>query len=105
MAGEPCARQGENGGGARLPLRRCPACLSQGPRMHILYLALIAIGLVVLFLGLAATGRAWWGWVLAIGTALFLWGWPAPERPAIFWSVAGLFLLIVLLTGVVPLRQ
>ncbi|MEO6709519.1 MAG: acyl-CoA dehydrogenase family protein, partial [Planctomycetota bacterium] len=73
--------------------------------MHFLQLALIALGLLVLFLGLAAAGRAWWGWVLAIGGALFLWGWPAPEWPVVFWSVAGVFLFVVLLTGIVPLRQ
>src|SRR5690349_6657720 len=73
--------------------------------MHYLSIAAIALGLVVLFLALAALGRAWLGWVLAIGGALFLWGWPAPGEPIVFWSVAGVFLAIVAVTGIVPLRR
>ena len=73
--------------------------------MHFLILALVALALILVFLGLAAAGRAWLGWVLAIGGALFLWGRPAPEHPILFWSVCGVFLLMVALTGIVPLRQ
>jgi acyl-CoA dehydrogenase len=73
--------------------------------MIYLSIALIALALLLVFLGLAAMGRAWLGWVLALGGALFLWGYPAPEWAIFFWSITGLFLAVVALTGIVPLRQ
>src|SRR5688572_23190258 len=73
--------------------------------MHFLSLVLIFLSLCAVFLGLAAVGRAWLGWVLAIGGALVLWSLSTPSSAVFFWIVAGLFLVVVAITGIVPLRR
>ena len=73
--------------------------------MYYVSLALFALSLLLVFLGLAAAGRAWFGWVLAIGGALFYWWQSTPTVMVAFWSVAGVYLALVALTGIVPLRQ
>lgn len=73
--------------------------------MHIVSLALIALSLVLLFLGLAAAGRAWLGWVVALGGALFLWYLATPSSPVLFWSVSAVAIAVAAVTGIVPLRR
>ena len=73
--------------------------------MHFLSLALLTLSLLALFLGLAAAGRAWLGWVLALAGALILWSLSTPAWPVLFWSVTSLYLALVAVTGIVPLRR
>lgn len=73
--------------------------------MQFLSIALLALSLAAVFLGLAAAGRAWLGWVLAICGILGLWWLSTPTYVNAFWSVAGVFLVLVLITGIVPLRR
>ena len=73
--------------------------------MHFLSLLLLAFSLLTLFLGLAAAGRAWFGWVAAVAGALWLWSLSTPSSPLLFWSVTGVFAAVAAVTGIVPLRR
>jgi acyl-CoA dehydrogenase len=42
---------------------------------------------------------------LALAGALILWSLSTPSSPLLFWSVTGLFLALVAVTGIVPLRR